>query len=111
MHADDNEKPSSHPTEVRLTDETIAYIKEKMTEAVREGLRTSLTDKEALSAFWGVAFETLQEQATNKAGQVVLGGLGAAVKRLAMFVALGLIVYTLGGWAAVAKLWHSITAG
>ena len=108
MNADNQEKTHRCPTDVRLTDETIAYIKEKMTEAVKEGLHDSLTNKEALAAFWGAAFETLQEQATAKTGEVVLGSLGAAIKRLTMFVALGLIVYTLGGWAAVAKLWHSI---
>ena len=77
--------------------------------AVSEGIRDVLTDEAAVAAFWSAAFKQLQSQAQQQTGKVLLGGLATITKRIALFLALGLIVYSLGGWAAVAKLWHALT--
>lgn len=76
--------------------------------AVADAIREVLADKEAVGAFWGAAFAQLQERATTRTGRWVLGSVSAAASKLWMAVALSMLLYSLGGWAAVAKLWHSL---
>ena len=99
---------SSPPAEVRLTDETIEHLRAQMRDAVSDGLRETLNDPKALSAFWGSAFDELRTQATASTGRAVLGGLRGIASRAATFFLLGSLVYALGGWTAVAKLWHTL---
>jgi cell division protein FtsI/penicillin-binding protein 2 len=94
--------------EVRLTDETIEYLETKMAEAVRQGMRDVLTDKETVGAFFSAAVDAFQTRASEKTGEFVLGGLKVALHRAAWFFGLGLIVYSVGGWTAVAKVWAAV---
>lgn len=65
---------------------------------------------ENAKAFWGAGFDLLQEQASAQAGRLVIGGLGALVRRVSTFVVLGLLVYSIGGWSALTKLWNAVMA-
>jgi hypothetical protein len=87
-----------------MTDEEVAAVKQ----AVAAGIREVLADEEQLATFWGAAFKALQAQAQVQTGRFLLGSIGALAKRIGLFVALGLIVYSLGGWTAVSKLWHAL---
>ncbi len=78
--------------------------------AVAEGIRDVLKDPEALDAFWGSAYDRLQDTATKHTGRLVIGGVRAAVVKGSMFMLLGLIVYSVGGWSALVKLWNSVWA-
>lgn len=103
-------KPSSSaPVEVRLTAETIDYLDRRVASAVQEGIKAAMTGESA-KAFWGAGFELLQEQASAQAGRWVIGGLGALVRRVSTFVVLGLLVYSIGGWSALTKLWNAVMA-
>jgi DNA-binding ferritin-like protein len=99
---------SDSQAEVRLTDKTIEYLEEKMAQAVRQGMKDVLTDKEVVGQFLSAAMETFQQRASQKTGDFVLGGIKAAAHKAAWFLGLGLVVYSIGGWAAVAKLWHTL---
>lgn len=94
-------------SEVRLTDETIAYLKQITEQAVANGIKAAI-NKETATAFWSAGFEALQENATQHAGRFVLGGMWGLMRRLSMFVLLGGVVYAIGGWSALAKLWHAL---
>lgn len=85
--------------------------KQAMREAVASGIREVLSDKEIVADFWSGAFEQLQESAQRHTGRILLGSLGAVAKRVGLFVTLGLIVYAIGGWSAIVKLWHALTSG
>lgn len=76
-------------------------------EAVAEGIRDVLSDKEALGVFWSSAYDQLQQSATQHTGRFVITGIKAAVTKGSMFLLLGMLIYSIGGWSAVAKLWHS----
>lgn len=76
--------------------------------AVRQGMRDVLSDREAIDAFWSAAFDVMQTRATTQTGRFVLGGVRAAMHRAAWFLALGLVVYSMGGWTAVTKLFHTL---
>lgn len=90
-------------SEVRLTDATIDYLEERMTNAVRVGLKEALTEDTA-RMFWGAGVEMLQKEARDQAGRFVIGSLAALAKRVFIFMTLVGIVYALGGWSALAAL-------
>jgi len=83
-------------------------LRDAVREAMTEGMRAAMTDREAMGQFWDAAFEQLQARAQQQTGRLLLGGLGALARKATLFLALGLIVYTLGGWAGLVKLWHAL---
>ncbi len=89
--------------EVRLTDETIQYLREQIRGAVEEGVKSTMNEA-AARAFWGAGLKVLQEQAAEHAGRFVLGGLWGIVRKLSTFLLLGGIVYAVGGWQALVGL-------
>lgn len=97
------------PVEVRLTKETIDYLDTRIEVAVQSGIRSAITEETA-KRFWAAGLSVLQDQASTHAGRFVLGGLWGLVRKVSMFLMLGGIVYAIGGWAALLKLWHVIFA-
>lgn len=107
------EHRNDKPAEVRLTNETIDYLKQITNEAVKNGIKDGLKEainEETASAFWAAGFNALQKQATNHAGRFVIGGITGIFSKLFTFLALGGLVYAIGGWAALAKMWHGLWA-
>ena len=103
-HATERRKPVA---EVRLTDETIAYLEERIAAAVGNGIKTAITEDTAV-AFWSAGLAALQKQATQHAGRFVLGGIWGLVRKASLFFMLGGVVYAVGGWAALAALAKTI---
>lgn len=103
-HATERRKPVA---EVRLTDETIAYLEERIAAAVGNGIKTAITEETAV-AFWSAGLAALQKQATQHAGRFVLGGIWGLLRKASLFFMLGGVVYAVGGWAALAALAKTI---
>lgn len=99
----ENNTQDRRATEVRLTDETIQYLRQEIAVAVGQGLKSAMTEDTA-AAFWAAGLSVLQKQAAQHAGRFVLGGLLGLVRKLGLFLTLGGIVYALGGWSALAAL-------
>ncbi|MFN8993711.1 MAG: hypothetical protein ACK5X3_08660, partial [Pseudomonadota bacterium] len=66
--------------------------------AVRDGIVAAASDP----SVWSVALATLRAQAQSEAGGWLFGGLRAFVSRVAWLCLIGLGVYLVGGWAALA---------
>ena len=98
-----DDKNDRRATEVRLTDETIQYLEDRIASAVGTGIKAAMTEDTA-AAFWAAGLSVLQKQATQHAGRFVLGGLVGVVRKLGLFLTLGGIVYAMGGWSALAAL-------
>lgn len=86
--------------EVRLTDETIVYLKQQIAQAVADGLAQTMTP-EIARRFWQTGFDVLAGQAREGAGTLVLGGLWKGAKTLLWIGGVALAVYATGGWAAL----------
>lgn len=105
------ERRSQPPAqEVRLLPETLAHLEERIAQAVRDGIKGSMTDETA-AAFWGAGIDLLQKQATKRAGQIVIGGLWGLMQRVMLFLFLGGLVYSVGGWSALATLFKTVFGG
>lgn len=98
------------PAEVRLTEETIKYLEQKMANAVQAGIQGAINEKTA-EAFWAAGFKVLQTQASQHTGRFVLGGMWSLLNRVAVFLVLGGVVYAIGGWSALATLGKAIFGG
>lgn len=93
--------------EVRLKEETLQHMQGLMREAVRDGVRDLVT-QETIEQFWAGGVNMLQKQATEHAGRFVLGGLWGMARKASLFLALGGLVYAIGGWTALAKLFNAV---
>ena len=102
-----DDKNDRRATEVRLTDETIQYLEDRIASAVGTGIKSAMTEDTA-AAFWAAGLTVLQRQATDHAGRFVLGGLWGLARKASLFLMLGGIVYALGGWSALAALAKAI---
>lgn len=99
--------PRALDTDVTLTPETIALLEDRMSHAVAAGIQSAMTE-DAARQFWAAGFRELEEVAQANTGRFVLGGLIGLVKKLSTFVVLGGMVYAIGGWTALGKLWHAL---
>jgi len=66
--------------------------------AVRDGIVAAASDPEV----WSVAIGTLRQQAQSEAGGWLFGGLAAFFSKLAWVLVIGLGIYLVGGWSALA---------
>jgi hypothetical protein len=92
-----------------LSDSELGELDTLMRRSVANGIREVVQDPEVLEAFWGGAATVLQRTARERTGGFVLGALGGLLSRVWLFVLLGGIVYALGGWSALGKLWASLS--
>lgn len=90
-----------------LTPETMAFLEERMAAAVKSGIESAMTEETA-QAFWGAGIRVLQKSASEHTGRFVIGSVGVLARKALLFLVLGSIVYNVGGWTGLAKLWHSI---
>lgn len=96
------ERRAAAPSEVRLSEETGAWLESKIAAAVREGMKGTVTE-ESVAVFWSVGLKVLQKQATQQAGRFVLGSLWGLARKVLLFFTVGGLVYAVGGWALLAK--------
>ena len=102
-----SEQPQAEATQVSLTESALQEISERVSTAVRDGIKGAMTEETA-AAFWAAGLVVLQKQATQHAGRFVLGGLWGMARTASLFFMLGGIVYAMGGWAALAALAKTI---
>lgn len=106
MHENDT-LPPEQPASVVLAPEAMQQIRAHVASAVRDGIKGAMTEETA-EAFWMAGLAVFQKQAANHAGRFVLGGLGALLRKLLVFLALGGIFYAVGGWAGLALLFKGL---
>lgn len=78
---------------------------------IREGTASGMQDALGQPATWEAAALGFREAAKAQAGSMVLGALKAAVQKGLLFLALGGLVYWVGGWTALAAMWKALTGG
>lgn len=98
---DEDHPPRS--AEVRLTQETIDFLEQRMTAAVRAGI-TEAINEETAERFWAAGIQVLQRRTSEHAGRFVVGGIIGVIRKLGTFLLLGGLVYAVGGWQALAGL-------
>lgn len=64
--------------------------------------------EENATKFWLAGINALQRHAAENTGKLVLGGLASLLRRGAVFILLGALVYALGGWTAIATFWKAL---
>lgn len=78
-----------------------------MRDAVADGIRAAVSDPK----LWTAAGEAMQQRAASATGGWLIGGARAAISRLGWLVFIGLGIYMVGGWGALAAAWKALTAG
>jgi len=88
------------PPDVRLTEETIAYLQERMRHAVRDGIAEALTSESART-FFSTGIAVLREEAAMHTGKFVLDGIWKGAKSLMWIAVFVAAVYSIGGWSLI----------
>lgn len=102
MEANRHQVDLTHESRVLLA----SMLREEMRTAVAEGIQDALTH-DAARQFTLAMLETMQEQAAQRAGLLVLGGL----RKLLGIAALVLAGYMLAGAPAAKAIWAALTKG
>lgn len=84
-----------------------AILRTEMRIAVAEGIEAVMTNEK----MWAKVFIVLQEQATERTGRFVLGGLSAVIKKALWVGAFVLIAYSVGGLTLAKALWAALARG
>lgn len=83
-------------------------MRQAIRSAVTSGIKDAIQDRELLEVFWQKAFEKLQEDSTNYAKKFIWTRIKDALNKGVSFFIIGMIIYSIGGWSAVHRLWISI---
>jgi hypothetical protein len=70
-----------------------------MRHAIEAGIKAAVSDP----ALWSAAVAAMRAHARQEAGTWLFSGIGAALSKLAWIIVIGLGVYLLGGWSALAS--------
>ena len=87
-----------------MTNEEQKKLAEAVSTAITHSVREMLKDEEVMRAFWEASFSQFQRRAAAGAGGWLLGSFSAVLSKISMFAAVALLVYALGGWAALVKV-------
>jgi hypothetical protein len=75
-----------------------------VSEAVVESLPRALKEAARDPEMWAAANEGIQEHVSTKAGSWLMKIIWLAISRVLLFIVLGSVVYAVGGWSLVAKI-------
>lgn len=81
-----------------------SMLRSEMRIAVAEGIEAVMTNEK----MWAKVFVVLQEQATERTGRFVLGGIGAVLKKALWVGTFLLIAYSIGGLTLAKAIWASL---
>jgi hypothetical protein len=76
---------------------------EDVSGAVADGIRAAVSDP----AMWAAAVEAMQTHAKTEAGGWLLRVIKGALSKALLFAVVGLAVYSIGGWSALASLFKT----
>ena len=71
--------------------------------AVADGIKAAVSDP----AMWAAAMRAMQHHAQAEAGGWLFGGLKAMFSRAAWMLVIGLGIYLIGGWTALAAFFKT----
>lgn len=100
--------------QVAMTEESrqllVDLLEDRMRIAVAEGIKEAMT-KDTAAEFAKVFLETVRSQATTSVDLWAGGIVRSVLKRFLVFLLAGSIVYSVGGWTALASFGKWLTGG
>lgn len=78
---------------------------ETVRDAVAQGIKLAVSDPK----LWASALKAMQTHAQTEAGGWMFGWIKALASKALLFLVIGLGVYAVGGWTALAALFKSAT--
>lgn len=95
--------------EAHISESSLMELEDLMEKAaargMREGIRAAIQDDELVEAFWNKGMQVAKQQAKLGAGSLLFDSFSGFFKGIWKIVAVGMIIYYVGGWDLLA---HSI---
>lgn len=84
-------------------------MQRSIADGVASGMRSVAEDEDLFDLLTSRTTAAFKRSATRASGEFVVDSVKGLAKRIAWFVVLGALVYSLGGWAGLAALWKTIS--
>lgn len=78
----------------------------ELTSALQKGLITAASDPDT----WAAAIRGMRSATERHAGRMMFGVVWGTLRRVAAIVAIGMLIYSIGGWTALSGLLKSAFA-
>ncbi len=84
-------------------------IQRSIADGVATGMRSVAEDEDLFDLIASRTVGAFRRSATRAGGELLIDGLMGLARKAAWFVVLGVLVYSLGGWAGLATAWKAMT--
>lgn len=91
--------------EVVLSKESLQAVEKVFKKALHESL-----NEEAAKRFWRTGFGVLKNNATAAGGNMLYMSVVKLFKGIGKFLAIGLLVYSIGGWSMLAAIFKLLVS-
>lgn len=81
-----------------------ALTPQQVAAAVRDGITAALADP----ATWAAAMGGMRASTEEHAGRWMVSAVWSVIRKLALFTLAGVVVYSVGGWSALAAAWKAV---
>lgn len=98
------------PEKDKFSPELAKAIQNEVKTAMNDWARESLFTHENMEVFWDTAFKIMHKKAKEQTGGFIFASLSTIIGKIALFLLLGSLVYTYGGWSALVgtfKVWFT----
>lgn len=80
-------------------------------EDIAAALHGAITQAASSPETWAAAVSGMRQATERNAGRWLIGGVWAVARKALVITALGMLVYSVGGWSALAGLFKAVAAG
>ena len=86
-------------------------IQHAISHGLTDGLRRASSDEELIDALMARIATSFRRSATEASGRIVVDGVVGMAKRAGWIMLVSLLIYSIGGPAALVTFWKYLTAG
>lgn len=79
-------------------------MRDAVAEAVEQAFPKALQSAARDPDTWAALQEGMKKHVSARAGGLIMNAVWSVVSRIMLFIMLGLLIYAIGGWALVAKI-------
>lgn len=87
-----------------------SHIQRSVADGVAEGLRSVAEDEDLFDLLAARVTSAFRRSAAKASGEFLIDSAKGLARRAFTFIVLGVLVYSMGGWAGLVALWKAMTA-
>lgn len=115
-----SDKHDTIPVDIETWERQMGYVLTRLDEIqgraltpedIAAALRGAIAQAASSPETWAAAVSGMRQATERNAGRWLIGGVWAVARKVLVITALGMLVYSVGGWSALAGLFKAVAAG